>query len=257
MKIVDLTGKKYPHWTVLRRDGYNLRNKSPTWTMRCSCSKIVRRVIGTSIRNGDRTRCRACAKRASIARHTTHGMSHSSEYGIWQTMTRRCSDRKVMGWPDYGGRGICVYEPWRKSFAEFIAYVGRRPSTEHTLDRIDNDGDYEPGNVRWATRAQQRRNMVRRSDDLRELLCADAFDGPAHGNVMCEAVTAVVDRASVEKTVRGALVVLDLGDGDIRTAYFVAPHVERKDRCILRMFDAPFEYEQHVLERELVAVADK
>ena len=75
----------------------------------------------------------------------------------WQAMWERCTRTKHRHWKDYGGRGIKVCERW-ESLENFIADVGRRPSATHSIDRIDNDGNYEPGNVRWATRVEQHRN---------------------------------------------------------------------------------------------------
>lgn len=77
------------------------------------------------------------------------------EYEAWKNMIRRCSDPRVRGWPNYGGRGIAVCAEWRQSFAAFLAHIGPRPTNQHSLDRIKNDGNYEPGNVRWATQAEQ------------------------------------------------------------------------------------------------------
>ncbi len=73
-------------------------------------------------------------------------------------MIRRCTYPSMDRYPQYGGRGISICEQWRKSFESFLADVGRAPSPSHSLDRIDNDGNYEPGNVRWATRSEQTLN---------------------------------------------------------------------------------------------------
>jgi hypothetical protein len=73
-------------------------------------------------------------------------------------MVFRCVNDKHPQWKDYGGRGITVCQVWRDSFAQFLTDVGQRPTPQHTLDRIDNDGNYEPGNVRWATRIEQSAN---------------------------------------------------------------------------------------------------
>lgn len=93
--------------------------------------------------------------------------SKTSEYRIWQQMNQRCNNEKHHAWKDYGGRGIRVCERWR-FFELFIADMGQRPTSAHTLDRYpDNNGNYEPGNCRWATRKEQARN--RRTNRLVEV----------------------------------------------------------------------------------------
>lgn len=79
-------------------------------------------------------------------------------YGVWSSMIQRCTNPNVKCYRHYGGRGIKVCDRWRRSFRAFADDVEERPSPRHTLDRIDNDGDYEPGNVRWATKSEQRIN---------------------------------------------------------------------------------------------------
>lgn len=86
------------------------------------------------------------------------GRRLTPEYRAWQQMRNRCSNRRSKDYPYYGGRGITVCEAWEKSFTAFLEHVGRRPSSEHTLDRKNSDLNYEPDNVRWATRATQSRN---------------------------------------------------------------------------------------------------
>jgi hypothetical protein len=85
-------------------------------------------------------------------------MSKTSEYGIWQTMKDRCFREKDAHFKNYGGRGITVCDKWKNDFMSFYNYVGPRPSNDYSLDRINVDGNYEPGNVRWATRKLQNSN---------------------------------------------------------------------------------------------------
>jgi hypothetical protein len=93
---------------------------------------------------------------------TTHGMANTPEYHAWESMKLRCSAR-YWQYPRHAQRGTKVCERWANSFEAFYTDVGPRPSPDHSLDRIDNDGDYEPGNVRWATRSEQQRNTHRTS----------------------------------------------------------------------------------------------
>lgn len=89
---------------------------------------------------------------------TTHGSSDTAEHVAWCHMKSRCYDKNNVQWDDWGGRGIVVCDRWRDSFDLFLLDMGVKPSPEHTLDRIENDGNYEPGNCRWATRIEQNRN---------------------------------------------------------------------------------------------------
>ena len=93
--------------------------------------------------------------------HARRGQN-TPEYRLWWAMIMRCELKAGPRYDRYGGRGIKVCPRWRESFAAFLEDMGSRPSKAHSIDRINNDGDYEPSNVRWATRAEQNANKTQR-----------------------------------------------------------------------------------------------
>lgn len=130
---------------------------------RCSCpARTEREQRNHDVTSGHTKSC-GCQMAQSVSiRLTKHGHTHkgkkSTEYRTWRSMYGRCHNPRHMYYHNYGGRGITVCERWRDSFAVFLADMGLKPSTKHSIDRIDNDKGYEPGNCRWATRKQQARN---------------------------------------------------------------------------------------------------
>ena len=85
-------------------------------------------------------------------------MSKTVEFRIWCNMIDRCERKWHKNYKDYGGRGIRVYPEWKNDFSAFISYIGKRPSPKHTIERLDVNKGYEPGNVAWATKSQQANN---------------------------------------------------------------------------------------------------
>lgn len=129
---------------------------------RCDCGNISM-PLPDSLRSGRTTSC-GCLIGEVASRHSMEG---TPEYKAWINMRARCGNPTDQSWSAYGGRGITVCDRWRDSFEAFYADMGPRRSPSHSLDRIDNDGNYEPGNCRWATRTVQSQN--RRSTRYVEL----------------------------------------------------------------------------------------
>jgi hypothetical protein len=127
------------------------------WLCQCDCGK-TKVVAHHQLLGGNCRSCGCLRSELSAARVIKHGLRKSPEYGIWNAMKNRCYNPHVKHHKDYGGRGIKVCDRWRDSFEAFITDMGRRPGPEYTIERENNDGDYEPGNCKWATRFEQQRN---------------------------------------------------------------------------------------------------
>jgi hypothetical protein len=91
-------------------------------------------------------------------RRTTHGMSFTPERVCWKSIKSRCYDHNNIYYKDYGGRGIKVCDRWLEKFENFFEDMGKKPSSNHSIDRIDVEGDYEPSNCKWSTTKEQNRN---------------------------------------------------------------------------------------------------
>ena len=123
----------------------------------CDCGK-ARTVDVQKLKSGQTVSCGCHSAELASKRLATHGKTGTPEHVSWVAMKARCYYEKDKSYPRYGGRGISVWEPWRISFERFLADMGPRPSPQHSLDRIDNGGNYEPGNCRWATPKEQAAN---------------------------------------------------------------------------------------------------
>lgn len=160
--VIDRIGQRFGRLLVTGRWPINAPTGQAVWECRCECGN------GRLVRTGDlqsgNTRSCGClqpevASRAKTTHGHTRGHRRTREYEAWIAMLRRCYDTQTQNYPRYGGRGITVCQAWRESFTAFLDDVGLKPDPKMSLDRIDNDGPYEPGNVRWATVSEQNRNQ--------------------------------------------------------------------------------------------------
>jgi hypothetical protein len=174
----DLVGERFGRLVAIKNVGRNQSGK-PIWLFRCDCG-VEKAVLAASVRSGNTRSCGCLGREVSRARvgalHQcyTHGEAggrgRSAEHRCWGALISRCGSPTNAAWKDYGGRGIKVCERWWWDFSAFLEDMGRRPSPQHSIDRINNDGHYSCGrcpqcirnhwplNCRWATRSEQNRN---------------------------------------------------------------------------------------------------
>lgn len=151
----NLVGQRFGRLTVERFAEIG-RFGHAKWDCKCDCGMVVT-IMASSLKHGSTKSCGCLLKEKSGARLATHRMSRTPTYESWIAMRRRCLFPTHKDYDSYGGRGISICPEWISDFAAFLADMGERPDGK-TLDRINNDGNYEPSNCRWATNHEQARN---------------------------------------------------------------------------------------------------
>lgn len=155
----DISGQRFGDLTALKY--LRIKGNHALWYCVCKCGKNCE-IYGYRLRNGQRKHCGCQSK--NITHGQTRGRKRGLTYATWIAMRQRCRDPNTVGWMIYGGRGIKVCDRWGNGegglsgYECFLSDMGPRPSKKHSIDRIDNDRGYEPGNCRWVDAKTQIKN---------------------------------------------------------------------------------------------------
>lgn len=154
-KFKDRTDVRYGRLTAI---SYEMRGGRAWWRCLCNCGKETT-VLGASLGNGSTTSCGCLQREVAHNLRFKHGGVNTSTYRSWYNMKTRCTYPSHLSYKDYGGRGIKVCWRWLNSYENFLADMGPRPGPGYSIERKNNDGNYEPDNCKWATRKEQRANQ--------------------------------------------------------------------------------------------------
>jgi len=162
-RFIDLTGQKFNRLAVEYYVG-KASNRQALWVCSCSCGTFVK-TRATSLLQGNAGSC-GCINSERVSDRNRKCIKHGvlvagvtpKDYKCWQSMKDRCTNLDSLAYKHYGARGIMICKSWRNSFEAFLKDMGKAPSPEHSIDRINNDDGYYPGNCRWATMKEQSNN---------------------------------------------------------------------------------------------------
>jgi len=177
-QTIDMTGQRFGRLLVLgQATPRNTAQRSKWWLCRCDCGREVA-FNGANVRQGISRSCGCLRHELLVTRNTKHGLSKTREYEAWSGAKGRCFNTAAVEYKYYGARGITMCQAWRDSFETFLRDMGPCPTqrgkrSTYSLDRINNDGNYEPSNCRWTSQGVQVRNSrkARRIAFNGETLC--------------------------------------------------------------------------------------
>lgn len=161
---LDLTGHKYGRLTVMREADKRTMGGSVHWSCMCDCGK-THIVYSCHLRSGHTKSCGCLSVETAIKTFTTHGKSNTPEYTCWEGIINRCYNKSNRSYRNYGGRGISVCKRWRNSFINFLNDMGLKPNPNLTIERINNNRNYNVTNCKWTTHTIQSRNQRKRKDN--------------------------------------------------------------------------------------------
>ncbi|MGI4426937.1 hypothetical protein ACR2WJ_26255 [Klebsiella pneumoniae] len=151
---------------VIKESSKRDKSRCKMYECLCECGEVII-VRSSTLRQGKIKSCGCESKKTHSQlmreRNSTHGLSSNPMYQRWLGMKQRCYDVNAINYKNYGGRGIEICEEWKNDFKKFYDYMGDPPNENYQIDRINNDGNYEPGNVKWSTRSENSTNIRKKS----------------------------------------------------------------------------------------------